>query len=437
MHSNKLLPLPAAIRAARLGGLFTLLLPSLVLAAPSGASIVAGQAAISTPQANITVISQTSQNAVINWQQFNVGQNESVQFNQPNASAAILNRVIGGSPSDILGNINAIGRVFLVNPSGVMFGRTTQLNVGSLVASTLNISDRDFMAGHYAFAGNSTAAVTNDGTINAGQGGFVVLAGDYVNNSGIVQAQLGTVALASGSAVTLDMNGDGLINLSVDQAALSSRAGAANLGMLAAQGGTVIMTASVAQSLASTAVNNSGIVNASGIEERGGDIYLTAQGGGINNSGRLDASGNGQDGGHVSVRGDGDILLAAASTIDASGANGGTLHAVAGQRLTLAQGANTSVANVSNAGKGGFAELSGHNVSLRDVVSLGHGGHLLIDPADITIGPNNADFSQSTLESQLQNTNGYGGDVNIVATNSITVQALTNGILDGTSSGNG
>lgn len=435
MNSNKLLPLPAAIRAARLGGLFTLLLPGLALAAPSGASIVAGQASISTPQSNTTVINQSSQNAVINWQQFNVGQNESVQFNQPNASAAILNRVIGGSPSDIFGRIGANGRVFLVNPNGVLFGRNAQVDVGSLMASTLDIGNRDFMAGHYAFAGNSKATVANEGTINAGQGGFVVLAGDYVENSGIVQAQLGTVALGSGSAVTLDMSGDGLVNLSVDQAALSSRAGAANLGTLAAQGGTVIMTASVAQSLASTAVNNRGVVNASGIEERGGDIYLTAEGGNIANSGRLDASGNGQDGGHVSVRGDGDILLAAGSGIDASGANGGSVHAVAGQRLTLEQGGNTTVANTGSAGKGGSAELSGHDVSLHDVVKLGHGGSLLIDPADITIGSgtdSNSNFNQQSLETQLQNAQGYGGDVAIVATNSITIQSLTHGVLDGT-----
>lgn len=438
MHTNKLLPLPAAIRAARLGGVFTLLLPGLVLAAPTGASIVAGQAAISTPQANSTVINQTSQNAVINWQQFNVGQNESVQFNQPNASAAILNRVIGGTPSDILGRIGANGRVFLVNPSGVMFGQSAQLNVGSLVASTLNISNQDFMAGHYTLSGNSSAAVSNDGNINAGQGGFVVLAGDYVNNSGIVQAQLGTVALASGSAVTLDMNGDGLINLSVDQAALSSRAGTANLGTLAAEGGTVIMTANVAQSLASTAVNNSGTVNARSIEEHDGDIYLTAQGGDITNSGTLDASGGAtQAGGNISVRGDGNILLTADSNIDASGTSGGTLHAVAGQRLTLTQGASTRVDNNSSAGKGGFAELSGHNVHIRNAVDLGHGGQLLIDPADITIGPNNADVDQPTLGAQLQNNNGYGGDFAIVATNSITVQPLNNGVLDGTNTAGG
>ncbi|HWU68057.1 MAG TPA: filamentous hemagglutinin N-terminal domain-containing protein [Stenotrophobium sp.] len=436
MNSNKLLPLPAAIRAARLGGLFTLLLPGLALAAPSGASIVAGQASISTPQSNTTVINQSSQNAVINWQQFNVGQNESVQFNQPNASAAILNRVIGGSPSDIFGRIGANGRVFLVNPNGVLFGRNAQVDVGGLMASTLDIGNRDFMAGHYAFAGNSTATVANEGTINAGQGGFVVLAGDYVENSGIVQAQLGTVALGSGSAVTLDMNGDGLVNLSVDQAALSSRAGAANLGTLAAQGGTVIMTASVAQSLASTAVNNRGVVNASGIEERGGDIYLTAEGGGIGNSGTLNAAGGTtQAGGNIAVRGDGDILLAAGSGIDASGANGGTVHAVAGQLLTLEQGANTTVTNTGSTGKGGFAELSGHDVSLHDIVSLGHGGHLLIDPVDLTIGPgadSSSNFNQQLLETQLQNANGYGGDVAVVAGNSITIQSLTNGVLDGT-----
>ncbi|MGH8462078.1 MAG: filamentous hemagglutinin N-terminal domain-containing protein [Stenotrophobium sp.] len=432
-------PIPSVLSAHRVQfALAALLAPAMAFAGPAGGVIAAGQIGITNPSANTTVINQTSQNAVINWQQFNIAGNESVTFNQPNTSAVVLNRVVGGSPSEILGDLSANGRVFIVNPQGVVFGAGAQVDVGGLVASTADIADQDFMAGHYVFTGGTAAPVTNAGNITAAQHGYVVLAGDHVNNSGVIQAKLGTVALASGSAMTLDMNGDGLVNLSVDQAALSSRAGVANLGTLAAQGGTVIMTAWVAQHLASTAVNNSGVVNASGINEQGGNIYLTAEGGDIANNGSLNASGsNGQNGGSIDVRGDGNILLAAGSKMDASGDSGGTIHAVAGQLLTLEQGASTTVANTGSAGKGGFAELSGHKVKLRDVVDLGHGGQLLIDPEDITIGPSDSDdYNQATLTSQLQSGND-GNDVLIIADNSITVHTLTNSILDGRNNGSG
>ncbi|MGH8447354.1 MAG: filamentous hemagglutinin N-terminal domain-containing protein, partial [Solimonas sp.] len=188
----------------RLAAAVALMLPAIALAGPSGGTVVSGTATIGG-QGGQTVVTQTSNNAVVNWNSFSVGSEESVRFNQPNASSAILNRVTGGDASNILGNISSNGRVFLVNSNGIVFGRNATINVGSLIASTLDISDADFNAGKYAFKQGSKApaGIVNEGTIIAGSGGIdtrvaagggnVVLLADHVSNSGYIEANLGRV----------------------------------------------------------------------------------------------------------------------------------------------------------------------------------------------------------------------------------------------------
>src|SRR5690606_28224154 len=120
----------------------------------------------------------------------------------------------------------------LVNPQGIYFSPSASLNVGGLVASTLNISNEDFLAGRYIFNRDpispANASVINEGLIRAREGGYVVLAGDYAANRGIVEARLGTVALAAGAKVTLDLQGDSLINLAVNEKTVSELAGVSN-----------------------------------------------------------------------------------------------------------------------------------------------------------------------------------------------------------------
>jgi filamentous hemagglutinin family protein len=131
--------------------------------------VVAGQASIATGSKSVTV-TQTSDRTAINWQSFSIGKGKSVVFEQPTSSSVALNRVLGTDPSVILGNLSANGKVFLVNANGILFGQTANVNVGGLVASTLNISDADFLAGKNSFAGTSGASVQNDGRITAKNG---------------------------------------------------------------------------------------------------------------------------------------------------------------------------------------------------------------------------------------------------------------------------
>lgn len=145
-------------------------------------------------------INQHTDKLITNWNDFSVGKGERVTFNQPGKSSIALNRVIGTNASNIQGRINANGQVFLVNPNGVVFGQGAQVNVGGLVASTRSISDDDFKAGKYNFSGNSPAEIINNGDIIADQGGSVALLGTNVRNDGVIQAQMGRVALGAGTS---------------------------------------------------------------------------------------------------------------------------------------------------------------------------------------------------------------------------------------------
>lgn len=260
---------------------------------PQGGQITLGTGSISTPTTGQMVIQQDTGKMAIDWQSFDIGTGNSVTFNQLNSSSIALNRVLGSDPSSILGTLNANGRVFLINPNGILFGSGASVNVGGLVASTLALSNDDFSAGQYRFTGNGKpAAILNQGTITA-DGGAVALLGGQVTNQGIIQAQLGTVALAAGNGITLDFAGDGLLNVQVDEAAADALVN--NGSLLKADGGTVLMTARASNALLKTVVNNDGIIEAKTLSSQNGQIVL--QGGSdqgiVQVAGTLDTSGGG------------------------------------------------------------------------------------------------------------------------------------------------
>ncbi|MPS92492.1 YDG domain-containing protein [Comamonas sp.] len=258
------------------------------IAAPAGGEVVAGQATVQQTPGS-TVIQQGSQNAVINWNTFNIGRGESVVFQQPNTSSVALNRVLGTEGSSILGNLSANGKVFIVNPNGILFGQGASVNTAGLVASTLDISNRDFMSGKYQFSGNGTGKVLNQGSISA-PGGYVALLGAHVSNEGTIQARLGSVALAAGNAITLDVAGDGLLHVAINEGAVGALV--KNGGLIKADGGSVLLSAQAAGDLLKTVVNNTGIIEAHSIDTRSGTIKLLGdmQSGTVNAAGTLDAS---------------------------------------------------------------------------------------------------------------------------------------------------
>ncbi len=255
---------------------------------PTGGSVASGSAIITSPNANSTVINQTSQKAIINWQNFSVSSGSSVQFAQPNSSSIALNRVVGASPSDIEGNLSANGQVWIINGNGVLFGKGSQINVGGLIATTADMRDGDFASGNYNFgtpSSNPNASVVNRGTIATATAGSAVLAGASVTNEGLIRANLGTVALASGSTFTVDFTGDNLIRFAVASPVTSTPKNAdgtakaalvSNSGTISAPGGQVTMTARAASNVVDNVINNAGMVQATTASEKNGEIVLDA-----------------------------------------------------------------------------------------------------------------------------------------------------------------
>lgn len=259
-------------------------------ALPSGATVVSGDAGFQTStDGRHMVIDQQSHKLITNWNEFSVRADERVSFHQPGQDAVALNRVIGRNGSDIQGRIDANGKVFLVNPNGVVFGKSAQVNVGGLVASTLDLADRDFLAGNYQFSGDSGATVSNAGSLQASEGGSIALLGARVSNDGVIQAQLGDVALGAGQGINLNFDGDGLLNLQVDKGSVDALAH--NGGLIRADGGQVLMSARSADSLLKTVVNNQGTLEARTLRSAEGRIVLDGgEQGTVRVAGKQDAS---------------------------------------------------------------------------------------------------------------------------------------------------
>ncbi|HEY7533738.1 MAG TPA: filamentous hemagglutinin N-terminal domain-containing protein, partial [Nitrospiraceae bacterium] len=185
---------------------FQILLPSLSAALPSDGHVVAGQATIQHSTPTTLNIHQATDKAIINWNSFSIAANEAVRFYQPSIYSIALNRVIGLDPSVILGQLHANGRIFLINPNGILFGAGAQVNVGGLLATTLQIKDSDFMAGRYLFAQDplkGLRSVVNKGEIRVSDQGFVYLIAPGVANDGVILANLGSVLLGSAQKATI------------------------------------------------------------------------------------------------------------------------------------------------------------------------------------------------------------------------------------------
>ncbi|MCE1274366.1 MAG: filamentous hemagglutinin N-terminal domain-containing protein, partial [Chlorobiales bacterium] len=241
-------------------------------ALPTGGVISAGSGLISTNGSAMTV-TQESQRMVADWQSFNVGEQASVNFVQPGANAAALNRIHDLNPSQIMGRLSSNGQVFLLNHAGIVFGKTAQVNVGSLVATSLDMADSDFMAGRYTLKnGAGAGAVLNQGSIETGKGGVVALIAPKVTNEGTVKAENGSALLASGNRVTVDFGGDGLISYVIDQGAVEAQV--SNSGLIRTDGGMAVMTAEAADALTTAVVNNTGVVEARTLGNRSGKIVL-------------------------------------------------------------------------------------------------------------------------------------------------------------------
>ncbi|MBL7155778.1 MAG: filamentous hemagglutinin N-terminal domain-containing protein, partial [Candidatus Omnitrophica bacterium] len=185
---------------------------SSLYALPEIDEVASGSATIEYPDANTMKI-DAADNTIINYNSFNIKENESVIVNLPSATSEILNRVTGGIRSDISGNLSCNGLFILVNTSGIYVAPTANVNVGSIILSTRDITDKDFLEKKHLFKKISQeefdALLVNRGSINIKESGFGVFIAGAIENHGRIVAPLGKIALASGDAVKVDISNGG------------------------------------------------------------------------------------------------------------------------------------------------------------------------------------------------------------------------------------
>ena len=357
------------------------------IALPVGPQVVNGTASISS-SANAMNITNT-QGAIINWQGFSISAGNQVHFNQPSALSAVLNRVTGGDPSKILGALTSNGKVFLINPNGILFGAGARIDTAGFVASTLNIANEDFLAGKMKFtAGPNAGKLENQGNINVANGGEVWLIAPDVKNTGVITAPNGDILLAAGKEVHL-------VDSRNPEIALVVRAPeneALNLGTLQADAGRIGMYGGVIRQQGIVSANSAVVdkngriffkatqaahiesgstVSANGVN--GGDVLLEATEGTATVSGTIAAMGTGGKGGTVQVLGKNSGLLGDA-VVDASGQTGGGTVLVGGDYL----GSNPEIKNAQ------FTYTGKDTQIIADATDTGKGGKVIVWADDST-----------------------------------------------------
>lgn len=388
-----------------------LITPIYAHAAPSGGNVSSGNATINQ-NGNITNIHQSSNNATIDWNTFNVGQNETVNFIQPNSNSATLNNIHDANPSSILGSINANGQVFLSNPNGFIFGANSSVNVGSFLATTSNMSlgeDNDLTLSIDPDQSTFDGEIINNGSISTADSGYIAFFAPRIENNGQLNSNKGDIVLSNANSGTLFFPNSAGIGFDISSLESVNPLGIENHGEITAAGGRVLLSSDAIEDTLQYAVNNDGLISVTSIESDGGQIKLLASKGSIDQTGTLSASSieNG-DGGEVIIIAE--KSLNAAGSIDARGGN--------------------------QSGNGGFVETSGLEhikiAALVDTRAL-HGlvGNWLIDPDTLTIvtggaddyvinnpsaSPNDSYLDVTTLTNALMLS-----DITLEATNLITV----------------
>jgi len=348
----------------------------------------------------------TQTHTILEYNSFSIGQNGVVNFYN-GTDGVTLNRVNGGEASQIFGTLWAQGQIFLINSHGVLFAPGSHVNVGGMLASTLDIADADFLAGNLYFtAGEGAAAVINQGAINMnGPGGFAVLLGSRVENSGSIYAYAGKVALAAGDAIQVDLDSEGLVSIAVPTSANVGDAAAAvlNSGTITASGGTIVLNAEIADELFDAAVNSSNTIQAQ-------QIYIDAENGDIVLSGSILAQGPaGLNNPIVDVDTDESIILNGVTMMAESyGSGPATVSLNAGEDIDMDNGLYNYIgAGSSSYGSPLVSLLAEGNISMynSDIFVSGDQGSV----AQISIQAGDT-ISMSGVEllSRVENT--FGGD---------------------------
>lgn len=363
-----------------------------VLSNPVNPTVVNGTASFSQT-ANVLTVTN-SNGAIINWDKFSINAGETTHFAQTAASSSVMNRVLN-DPTAIYGTLSSNGRVFLVNPAGIMVGPGGRVDTAGFVASTLNIRNEDFLAGRNLFVNDGTARdIVNQGEIRTPAGGSVYLIGSNVSNEGIITTPKGETILAAGATVSLIDSATPGVKVDITGATGNST----NLGEITAEAGRI--------GIVGVIVRNSGTLNASSVVNEGGRVFLKAsQDAYVDGNGRIVTTGT--RGGKVEVLGNRVAVMDNAS-IEASGSYGGGSIKVGGDY----QGNNPEIQN-------GTITFFGTGASLKaDATEVGDGGTVIVWADDTTRAYGNISARGGAL-------GGDGGFVEVSGKNYLEYRAFT------------
>lgn len=380
-------------------------------ALPQNPTIKSGIIQTSYDKNNLNVI-QSSQKAIIDWNSFNIGQNASVNFQQPNSSASVLNRVTSSSASEIFGKLNANAEVFLINPNGVIFGKNSKVDVGSFIVSTMDIKDEDYLKSKYAFNSNNIfGKILNEGEISTKDRGFIAILAPEIINEGVIEAKLGNIVLASGEKVNLIFDDKELVSIEVSNSQMKSLI--ENKKMIITQDGKIFLSAKSKNEILGGIIKNSGIIEANSISSKNGEIYLDSSDS-VFMSGELNSK-------------DGTIKLDS-KNIEISG----KIDSGKGNIFIGNQEVEKTTIKSTASIKSNFVETSAKKLQIEDGVKI-QAKEWLLDPTNITVASAGSEslsgipattstsgdvtVSGSTINASLNN----GTSVLLEATNDITI----------------
>lgn len=277
-----------------------LLVAQPVYSLPSGPEVVEGEADIVTDGATMSITA--TDNTIINFNSFDIDQGESVIVNLPSVNSDILSRVIGDQASNLAGGLTCNGIFILVNTNGIYAAPTAALQAQGLLLSTLDITNQDFLDSNYLFQKLSPEQLDmlliNEGNITINEGGFAAFIGGAIENNGTIIVPLGTVALASGEAVRLDIYQGGLISVAIEKETAGSiydfqgnpiTDQIRHTGSIEADGGCVILNAESLPDIFSKTINLDGYIKATTFQNKDGNISLVS-GGNVDIGGMLEAT---------------------------------------------------------------------------------------------------------------------------------------------------
>ena len=349
---------------------------------PTDGTFTAGSGVIGPPIAGNLEVQQASARGIIDWRTFSIGQGGTVSI--LNGQGATLNRVTGGQMSVIRGTLSATGSVYLVNPQGVVVSSEGRILAGGAIGVlTRDISNTEFLGGGpFTARGQTDAGVVNLGRIIS-RDGDVFLVGASVLNDGEISAGSGLAGLAAADTVVI-APGEGIRGLYVaagsggsGDVTVSGRIDAAAAALQSAGGDVYVL-----------AGNRAGTVQATGVSQSGGEVWLSAPEGEVRVDGSARAT-KGDAGGDITLSGR-RVTVGGSAVLDATGNSGGNILVGVtapatglSDVTTIASGARILAGGPTG---GGLVETSGHLMTIGDaVIRAGEGGHWLVDPVDLTI----------------------------------------------------